>query len=76
VDSSSLSAEGTGPTYKALSYLVDVIVGGTSRGKGSFPGHSYPVESLSYSIPIYGILHMVHGFYQAVHIPWQRHDII
>jgi hypothetical protein len=54
--------EGTGPTYKTLSGLVAVMVDGICPRKGSFPGHRYLIEGLSFLVPAYGILHIVNGF--------------
>jgi hypothetical protein len=34
------------------------------------------MEDLCTSVPVYEILHIVNGFYQAVLIPWQHHDVI
>jgi hypothetical protein len=56
--------------------FVVVIVGDVCRGKGSFPGCHYLIEDLSSSVPIYGILHIINGFYQVVLILWQRRDVI
>jgi hypothetical protein len=42
--------------------LIVVVVGGASKGKGSFPGHRYLMEGLSSLIPFYGILHIVNCF--------------
>jgi hypothetical protein len=53
-----------------------MIVGGVCRRKGSFPGCRYLMEDLSSLVPVYGILHIVNGFYKAVLIPWQHHDVI
>jgi hypothetical protein len=51
-----------GPTCKVPPGLVVVVVGGTGRGKGSFPGRCYLMEGLSSLIHIYGILHIANGF--------------
>jgi hypothetical protein len=52
-----------------------VFIGG-SQGKGMFPGCHYLMEDLSPLVLVYGILLIVNGFYQAMLIPWQRHDVI
>jgi hypothetical protein len=39
------------PLHKMPSSLVVVMVGGISRGKGSFSGHRYQMEDLSSSVP-------------------------
>jgi hypothetical protein len=57
------------PTCKGPFGFVTVIVGCVCRGKGSFPGCCYLMEDLSSLLPVYGILHIVKGFYQAVLIP-------